>query len=99
GYSAIEMADMGLPLVVSDGTALRDIYHDGENAFVASIGPNVNDTEYFTDNLADALHKALTATPTRKKNMVAANRRLIRTDFSVDTMVRGYLDVMQALTA
>lgn len=98
GYSAIEMADVGLPLVVSDGTALPDIYTDGQHAFVARIGCDVTNPFPFAEALADAITAALTTSPAKLRRMRAANHTLLREKFSIRTMAQGYLNVATRLT-
>lgn len=62
GYSAIEMINYGLPLVVSDGNGLCDMFIDGQDAYVARIG-NVTDVNEFAQNLAMKIDQMLSLKP------------------------------------
>lgn len=46
GYSALEMVDLGLPLVISDKVALCKYFRDGINAFVATVGHDLKDVNF-----------------------------------------------------
>ncbi|WP_294552574.1 glycosyltransferase [uncultured Bacteroides sp.] len=53
-YAGIEMMQAGLPIVSSDAFGVVDMFHDGINAKVASIGNRKTDKEYI-QNMAKAV--------------------------------------------
>lgn len=97
GYSAVEMADRGLPLVISDGTALADMYHEGENAFVAHIGPDVTQTHFFANEIALAIARALDSPKSTLRRLVKRNNELIDSRYSAETMKNNYLTMLRSL--
>ena len=99
GYSALEMINEGLPVVVSDRMALSDIYKDKVNAFVAPIGSNVLDFKIFAKNIAKAINRALDAKISIRQKMRKTNRKLIATQLSSVAMANGYLKIFQDMTS
>lgn len=97
GYSAIEMADRGLPVIVSDGTALADMYHEGENAFVAKIGDDVTKTDVFANEIALAIARALDSPRSTIRRLKKRNNELIDTCYSSATMRDGYLSMLRSI--
>lgn len=97
GYSAVEMADRGLPLVISDGTALADMYHEGENAFVAHIGQDVTQTHFFANEIALAIARALDSPKSTLRRLVKRNNELIDSRYSAETMKNNYLTMLRSL--
>ncbi|MBD5180218.1 MAG: glycosyltransferase [Bacteroidales bacterium] len=97
GYSGIEMADAGLPVVVSDGNCLTDIYNDGVNGFVASIGPDVTRTSHFVQSLTAKVEEALDCTPKKRKKIISESRERIRNMYSAERMSATYLSLFQHL--
>lgn len=97
GYSGIEMADAGLPVVVSDGYCLTDIYEDGINGFVAKIGNNITRTAAFARSLTEKIEEALDAPADKRRSIVAESRRRIRTRYSADRMAASYLSLFRKL--
>lgn len=97
GYSGIEMADAGLPVVVADGNCLTDIYEDGVNGFVASIGRDVTRTAPFVRSLTAKIDEALTCPADKRREIVSESRRRIRSLYSVDRMAASYLSMFWSL--
>ncbi|MBO4942969.1 MAG: glycosyltransferase [Muribaculaceae bacterium] len=97
GYSAIEMADRGLPIVVSDGSALGDIYHDNENAFVAPIGTDVTKRALYAQSIKEAITRALDSSSYIRRRLYRKNKEYINTRYSAAAMCDSYLGVFQSL--
>ncbi len=93
GYSGIEMADAGLPVVVADGNCLTDIYEDGVNGFVASIGRDVTRTAPFVRSLTAKIDEALNCPVGKRREIVAESRRRIRSRYSSARMAASYLSM------
>ena len=55
-YVGIEMMMYGLPVVASDGLGVRDMFHEGENAAIARIGPS---SKAYGNRLAEAIVRVL----------------------------------------
>ncbi|MDE6696759.1 MAG: glycosyltransferase [Muribaculaceae bacterium] len=97
GYSAIEMISQGLPLVVSDGNGLCDMFIDGQNAYVAHIGDVTNVNE-FAQNLANRIDKVLTA---GQEEITRINERAqsnIQNKYAVESMTNSYIKLFHQLT-
>ncbi|MDE6609632.1 MAG: glycosyltransferase family 4 protein [Muribaculaceae bacterium] len=97
GYSALEMADAGLPLVVSDGTFLNEMYKGGYNAYIAKIGDNVLDTAYYAKNLCRALDQAFYSSIKERSAQISNNQNLIKSRYSTDLMSQSYIRLMKNL--
>ncbi|MBD5361318.1 MAG: glycosyltransferase [Bacteroides sp.] len=93
GYSAFEMIKYGLPIVVSDGNGLRDLFTDGVNALVAQIG-NVIDSSGFVKSLTQSLETVLTMSPLQLRGIQDEARELL-TYYSTENMVQKYLQVIR----
>lgn len=97
GYSGIEMADAGLPVVVADGNCLSDIYEDGVNGFVASIGRDVTKTGRLARSLAGKMDEALCCDNTTRQRIVREARRRIKERYSATRMAEAYLNMFNEL--
>lgn len=97
GYSAIEMADRGLPLVISDGTSLSDMYHEDENAFIAKIGDDVTKTHLFANEIALAIARALDSPKSKIRRLKKRNNELIDTRYSSAAMKDSYISMLRSL--
>lgn len=72
-YVGIEMMMYGLPIVVSDGFGLRDMFSNRVNAIVAPIGDRKNGEKEFSCHLASAIKELLYSKKLRKE--LGANAR------------------------
>ena len=99
GYSALEMINDGLPVIVSDRAAFPDIYHDGKNAFVAPVGDDLLNANIFADNIADAINRALDCKPSLLRRMREFNREMINSKFTASKMAEGYANVLRGIVA
>lgn len=97
GYSAIEMVDRGLPVVVSDSSALGDIYHDNENAFVAPVGQDVTKRAQYAQSIKEAITRALDSSSYIKRRMFRKNQSYLNTCYSVNTMRDNYFRLFESL--
>lgn len=88
-YSAIEMASYGLPLVVSDGNGLHDMFTDGINAFVSTIGC-VGSPDEYVENLAGKLRDALNASPIELETLVENAHQEFSRQYSANLMAQRY---------
>lgn len=95
-YAALEMMNNGLMIVASDGHGVRDVFTDGENAMVAHIG-DVFDVDTYAQSLAEAIDRALKASPAQKRRHAAANRHLLETRFSTDNMAKAYAEMLRSI--
>lgn len=91
------MADAGLPVVVADGNCLTDIYEDGVNGFVATIGDDVTRTVPFARSLAGKIDEALNCPTEKRKKIVNESRRRIRRLYSAGRMAASYLSMFRKL--
>jgi glycosyltransferase involved in cell wall biosynthesis len=98
GYAAYEMALCGLPLVVSNGYGLTDNFHDGENCFVADIGTDVSDVDYFANSLAKTIEIALSAPKATIHRQCDALLNIIADKFSSQKMATSYYQLFYGLT-
>lgn len=89
GYSAIEMINQGLPLVVSDGNGLCDMFIDGVDAFVAHIG-DVTNVDEFAQNLATKIDQALSSTSEELDRITSTAQGNVREKYSAENMVASY---------
>lgn len=96
GYSAIEMANQGLPLVVSDGNGLCDMFTDGVDAFVAHIG-DVTNIDEFAQNLATKIDQALTSSTKELAKITATAQENVSEKYSAETMVAHYASLCKNL--
>lgn len=90
-YTALEMMRSGVPMVVSDGNGLRDMFTDRKNAFVAKISRN---NSIYARNLSNAIVTAFSATPDVIGKMTRINRHLIRTQYSLGRMYDSYIKLL-----
>jgi glycosyltransferase involved in cell wall biosynthesis len=79
----LEAQASGLPAVLTDVGAARDVVDDGVNGLVVPVDD--------ADALRDAL-VALLADADRRSRMAAASRRRAVGEFSIDSTVSGFLD-------
>ena len=98
GYSAIEMISQGLPLVVSDGNGLCDMFIDGQDAYVAHIGDVTNVNE-FAQNLAMKIDQLLSLKPQTIEKMINLAQQNIQNKYSVDIMVDGYVHLCRKIVS
>lgn len=96
-YAAIEMMMYGLPLVVSDGNGLKDMFQDNVNAKVASIG-NRHIEEEFTRHLYEALGELLNSESLRKQLGRKAKETFLSV-FSFKPMYLRYYDFFNQLSS
>lgn len=89
GYSAIEMVNCGLPLIVSDGNGLCDMFEDGENAFVAHIG-DVNNKDEFAVSLAAKIRQALTSAKSDIERIKQCALHNVTEKYSANLMAERY---------
>lgn len=97
GYSAVEMVDMGLPIVVSNGTGLQDIYSDNINAFVASIGEDVTNLNFFVQSLCVKIQQAFDASEQLRDKFARENKGMIRKRFSIEKMSERYYSLIKEI--
>lgn len=97
GYSAVEMVDMGLPIVVSNGTGLQDIYSDNINAFVASIGEDITNISFFVQSLCVKIRQALDASEQLLVEFAKENEEMIKKRFSIEKMSEKYYSLIKEL--
>lgn len=94
-YVGIEMMMHGLPIVASDGFGLRNMFRDGVNAVVASIGDREDSSE-FSRNLAEAMDKLLHSDKLRK--VLSKNaQNIYRSRYSERQMLMGYGELLSSL--
>lgn len=97
GYSAIEMISQGLPLVVSDGNGLRDMFTDGQEAYVAHIG-DVTNVDEFAQNLANQIDKVLTASQEEITRINERAQSNILNKYTTESMAKNYIKLSQQIT-
>lgn len=97
GYSAIEMVDYGLPLIVSDGNGFSDMFRNGENAFVASIG-DVANPDNFGQSLCRKIEEALCTSDEDLAQMIGRAKMSIVEKYTASTMSDSYLKLCRRLT-
>lgn len=95
-YSALEMMNAGITIVSSNGNGLRDMFTDGEDAFVVPVGDVLNPKQY-AKRLAQAIDKALAMDPKERKAMSAAARKRLRTTYSAEMMTARYVQLFKSL--
>ena len=96
GYAAIEMIDCGLPIVVSDGNGLCDLFNDGDTALVAHID-DVVDTKKYGKELALKIKEALNLTKSRKLKIISNGISLIEREFSAQNIIGKYIALFNNL--
>lgn len=96
-YVALEMMNAGIPIVSSDGIGLCDMFHNGENAFVAHIDAGGKNPKAYARRLANSIEQALNAPIEQKQRYAAFNRRLLRTKYSADTMAEKYMHLFHSI--
>jgi glycosyltransferase involved in cell wall biosynthesis len=88
GIAVAEALSYGLPCVVAKGVALSDE--------IATHDAGIR-TEPAVESISDALTRALSEQPWRTRAAVAA-RRLAETNFSVDALGRGLVDLYKKIS-
>lgn len=96
-YVGLEMKRAFLPVVASDANGLRDMFKDGETAFIAKIG-DVWNPNHYAKSIANAIDRAFQAQPRQKKKMLLNNRQHLLGRFSADSMVGNYFSLFCRLT-
>lgn len=90
GIVLIEAMAAGRPVVAFDAGAVREIVDDGRTGLVVPRGD--------TSALANAIERLLDQ-PTLARSMGQAARGRVEREFTTAAMVRGYLDVIESVTA
>lgn len=91
-YVGIEMMMHGLPIVASDGFGLRDMFHDGVNAVIATIGNRSNPAE-FSYHLSNALLKLLFSAELAREIGDTA-KKCYRLYYTISKMQKGYKELL-----
>lgn len=86
--AAIESMAAGIPMVVTDCGALRDIIVDGEQGFVVPVGDS--------SALAERL-RALSDDSNLRQRMGESARDRVQRMYRIDQTVRGYEDLLVSL--
>ncbi|MBD5425458.1 MAG: glycosyltransferase [Bacteroides sp.] len=95
-YAALEMMNMNLSIVSSDGNGLRNMFSHKVNAYIAHIGNVLNVNKYATQ-LAEKIDMALKASNAEKEAMKSAAIQLLRTKYSPDIMTKQYIELFHSL--
>lgn len=97
GYAAIEMADNELPLVVSDGNGLKELFHDNVDAYVATIGDDVFNDSTLVNSLVNKIHSLLVAPKEEIVRLQKNMHRRILSDLSMNQMCTNYIKLFNTL--
>lgn len=84
GVSLLQAAAAGVPIIGARAGGIPEIVHDGVNGRLVNPGN--------TEQLYEAVSQLLTQ-PELRQQYGSAGRNLVERDFSVETMVDGYLKV------
>lgn len=96
GYSAIEMIVNQLPVIVSNGYGLKDLFVPNQTAVVANIN-DVLDTDEFALQLANSIKYVIEA-PEEKINGIKTNAfNFVREELSLERMISDYLKLFNNL--
>lgn len=87
--SVMEAMAAGVPVVASDIPPNRELVVPGETGFVVPVGDRVAFAQFTAKLLAE---------PELSQRMGAAARERIRTEFSIDKMVAGYVALYREVT-
>ncbi|MBD5351330.1 MAG: glycosyltransferase [Bacteroides sp.] len=96
GYSAIEMISRGLPLVVSDGNGLCDMFTDGQDAYVAKIG-DVTNSDEFAQHLAMQIDNVLSASHEEIAYVIKSAQKNICKTYTAEAMSKKYVSLFPLL--
>jgi glycosyltransferase involved in cell wall biosynthesis len=88
GVALLQAAAAGVPIVASRAGGIPEAVHDGHNGLLIPAGDSAA--------LASAMRRLLSDEPLRRR-MGEAGRRIVASQFSVDSMVEGNLRVYRAL--
>lgn len=94
-YVGIEMMMYGLPIVVSDGFGIQDMFQDNINALIAPIGKRKS-TEEFSYNIAQLIEKLMLSEELRKALGKNARKKYCKY-YNVNQMQKGYRDLLSSL--
>lgn len=94
-YAALEMMNADLPIVSSNGNGLRDMFTDGENAFVANILSTKG--KAYAANLASSISQALRITAKNASQFIKCNKERLNTIYSNRIMANKYLDLFNRM--
>lgn len=92
-YVGIEMMMYGLPVVASDGLGVRDMFHEGENAAIARIGPS---SKAYGNRLAEAIVRVLASKELSDKLRQGA-RREYEQRYHIKYMRQKYKELIMSL--
>ena len=95
GYVGIEMMMYGLPIVASDGFGVRNMFQDGVNALVASIG-EYKSSHFYVNNLAKAVIRLLASETLANKLRINA-RNIYIERYTILCMEKRYKELMESL--
>lgn len=95
-FAALEMMQCGMTIVSSDGNNMKDMFINGQNAYVTSVG-NVVDVLSYGHRLAETIVKALEAPKKERKRMTQYNYGLLNGKYSLETMAEGYVRLLHHL--
>lgn len=96
-YAALEMINAGLPIVVSDGNGLCDMFEDGIDALVANIG-EVNNPRPYSEELADKIERVLYMDEPSRQKMIKEARKKMSRRYSAERMADDYVSLCIELT-
>lgn len=94
-YAGLEMMAYGLPIVASDGFGVRCMFHDGVNAYVASIGKYTT-TKQFVQNLAACVLR-LWNNEKEKERLRKNSFRILRSQYAPTKIAQKYEAVFENL--
>ena len=83
----------GLPVVASDGLGVRDMFHEGENAAIARIGPS---SRAYANRLAEAIVRVLASKELSDKLRQGA-RREYEQKYHIKYMWQKYKELIMTL--
>lgn len=93
-YVGLEMMMHGIPIVSSDAFGLRDMFRNGDNAIVASIGGRT--TKIFIRNLSIALKKLVSSSVLRYEIGQKA-KKVFMDYYSLNMMKKRYEELFKIL--
>lgn len=96
GYSAIEMIDMKLPVLISNGNGLTNLLPKSSEILVADVGRDVFDVEYYANNIYAQIDSYFTETPRYISDQSAVNA-YINEHYSPRLMGKRYLNMFNTL--
>ncbi len=89
-FVALEMMRAGLPIVTTDANGLKEIFKDGENAYIAQLGDNKS----FEVSLQRAIDKALQINTRTLNKFNKYNWDLLQSSYSLNKMIASYRDII-----